>query len=51
MENYPKIIIKYQPNLWPGMVARLDAYPPGMQVVVGSILTSGNILLGRLVMK
>ena len=35
----------------PGMVARSDARPPGMRTVTGSILTSGSILLWRLVMK
>ena len=38
----------------PGTVARLYARPSGMQtwyVVAGSILTSGNILSWRLVMK
>ena len=33
----------------PGAVAQSDARPPGMQTVTGSILTSGNILLWRLV--
>ena len=31
-------------KLVPGAVARLDARPPGMWTVAGSILTSGNIL-------
>ena len=35
----------------PGPVARSDAPPPGMQMVAGSVLVSGNILLLRLVMK
>ena len=35
----------------PGAVARSDASPPSMQTVAGSILTSGNILSWRLVMK
>ena len=34
-----------------GLIAHLDARPPGMQMVVGSILGSGNILSWRLVMK
>ena len=38
-------------TLWPGTVARSDARPPGMRTVAGSILTSGNILSWRLVMK
>ena len=34
-----------------GAVARSDARPPGMRTVAGSILTSGNILSWRLVIK
>ena len=33
------------------LVAQLDAHPPGMQMVAGSILWSGNILIWRLGMK
>ena len=35
----------------PGAVARSDPRPPGMRTVVGSILTTGNILSLKLVMK
>ena len=34
-----------------GAVARSDPRPPGMRTVVGSILTTGNILSLKLVMK
>ena len=42
-------ILKYAGG--PVMVAWWDAHPPGMLTVSGSILTSGNILLWRLVME
>ena len=35
----------------PGAEARSDPRPPGMWMVVGSILTTGNILSLKLVMK
>ena len=35
----------------PGAEARSDPRPPGMRTVVGSILTTGNILSLKLVMK
>ena len=35
----------------PGAVARSDARPPGIGMVAGSILTSGNILSWSLVVK
>ena len=35
----------------PGAEAQSDARPPGMRMAAGSILTSGNILSWRLVMK
>ena len=35
----------------PGRLARLDGRLPGMRIVAGSILQSGNILSWRLVMK
>ena len=35
----------------PGAVARSDPRPPGMRTVMGSILTTGNILSLKLVMK
>ena len=50
----PNIKIAYRFNksiLQPGAVAQSDAHPPGMQAVAGLILTSGNILSWRLVMK
>ena len=34
-----------------GAVVRSDARPPGMRTVADSILTNGNILSWRLVMK
>ena len=36
---------------WPGAVARSDVHPPHMRMAVGSILTSGNILIWRLDMN
>ena len=35
----------------PGTLARSDLRPPGMRTFLGSILTAGNILSLKLVMK
>ena len=41
----------FSQNIKPVALGRSDAHPPGLRMVAGSILTSGNILSWRFVMK